>query len=64
MIYLVSIIIHIKAQLKSNLLMSYKTNILTLLKKLMIKILNLKLVILLQCQPIKYFCKRLCSELV
>ena len=37
---------------------------LTLVKKLMIKILNLKLVILLKYQNIKLFCKRLCSKLV
>ena len=37
---------------------------LTLVKKLMIKILNLKLVILLKYQNIIFFCKRLCSKLV
>ena len=46
-------IIHNIAQLKWNLLMQNETYILTLVRKLLIKISNLKLVILLDYQDIK-----------
>ena len=42
-----------------NLLMQNQTHILTLVKKLMIKIQNLKLVIILEYQNTRMFCQRL-----
>ena len=51
-------IMHIIAQLTGNLLMQNQTHILTLVKKLILKILNLKLVILLEYQNIKIFLQK------
>ena len=51
-------IMHIIAQLTGNLLIQNQTHILTLVKKLILKILNLKLVILLEYQNIKTFLQK------
>ena len=53
-----NITIHTIAQLKRNLLIQNQTHILTLIKKLIIKILSSKLVILLQYQNIKMFLQK------
>ena len=50
--------VHIITQLKWSLLMWNKAHILTLVKKLMINILNLKLVVLLEYQNIKAFLRK------
>ena len=57
-------IIHVIAQLKWKLLMQNQTHILTLVKKLIIKIRNLKLAIMLEYQNIEIFLQRLHSKLV
>ena len=53
MIQLINTIIHIEAQLKLSL-----KHVLTLVKKIMMKILNLKLVMLLEYQNIKIFLQK------